>query len=144
MRYETALAFASDYNLTDVEPFTLVSRLGDGLTELHWDGRLVDLVTLDPQTPKLWASWTLYPATWQQRRQEWFQEWILSHEHPTVQDLEEFHKGAGDGIDAFDLLMKRGEGPSTTSITSVLHIRGTCTMSSLGIEDQQLRTASLT
>jgi uncharacterized protein with NRDE domain len=63
LEYDVAEQFASGYDFTDIEPFTLVMVNSSGLLqvqEFRWDGNQTYLKDLASGTPHIWSSATLY------------------------------------------------------------------------------------
>jgi Transport and Golgi organisation 2 len=108
-----------DYNLDNVEPFTLV--IADWNTklkfyELVWDGTKKHFSAL-PLAPKIWSSSTLYNDAMKKERLQWFES-FKSECELDASDLLNFHKTAGhDNLD-YGVIMDRHY-VKTTSITQV-------------------------
>ncbi|HLV38202.1 NRDE family protein [Xanthomarina sp.] len=117
---DDVLKLVKDYNLIDVEPFTIiiVDWNADLLFfELVWDGTAKHFKNL-PLEPNLWSSSSLYTGSMKQERQVWFREFRLKNELNSHSVLE-FHKTAGTTNKEFGVIMDRGF-VKTTSITQVL------------------------
>lgn len=108
-----------DYDLHDVEPFTLIiADWNDSLQlmELVWDGHRKHFTTL-PLEPKLWSSSSLYSETMKTERFKWFKEFKKKNDLSS-ESLYRFHKTAGFGNANYGVIMDRGF-VKTTSITQV-------------------------
>ena len=108
------------YNLSDIEPFTLV--IADWNTTLNyyefiWDG-LAKQLTLLPPEPRIWSSTTLYTQQQKALRKNWF-EAFKSKTELNAQSLLKFHHTAGNEHPDFGVIMDRGF-VKTTSITQVI------------------------
>ncbi|TYC12649.1 NRDE family protein [Bizionia gelidisalsuginis] len=108
------------YNLSDIEPFTLV--IADWNTTLNyyefiWDGLAKQLILLPPE-PRIWSSTTLYTQQQKDLRKDWF-EAFKSKTELNAQSLLKFHHTAGNEHPDFGVIMDRGF-VKTTSITQVI------------------------
>ena len=65
-----------------------------------------------------WSSATLYDEDVALKRKNWFQQWMLSHPHPSQEDIIHFHQFTGDGDTHNDLMMNRDGKVFTVSVTS--------------------------
>ena len=120
--YDSFHTFAADYDLTDIEPFTLVmvERVDTlpMLHELRWDGTETHFRCLPADEPRIWSSVTLYSDTIAREREGWFQKWLATSQTYLAAELIAFHTSAGKGDPANDLLIDRGS-LKTVSITQV-------------------------
>jgi uncharacterized protein with NRDE domain len=118
---ENVLVTIEDYNLNDIEPFTMVIADWNTLLkfyELVWDGTNKHLKEL-PLEPKIWSSSTLYNPEMRQERLEWFENFKSENENNLqAQSVLRFHKTAGIGNEDYGVVMNRGF-VKTTSITQV-------------------------
>jgi Transport and Golgi organisation 2 len=108
-----------DYNLDNVEPFTLV--IADWNTnlkfyELVWDGTEKHFSAL-PLAPKIWSSSTLYNDAMKQERFQWFESFKRENKLD-ASTLLNFHKTAGHDNEDYGVIMDRHY-VKTTSITQV-------------------------
>lgn len=122
LRYDYAGAFATQYDFSGIEPFTLlVVRSGPALSlsELGWDGKSVHLAAKDPARPHIWSLATLYSPEMVRQREAWFADWLIDRDAFRVEDILHFHHSAG-GEDACNALrMNRKDGFRTVSITAI-------------------------
>lgn len=125
-------------DLFRIEPFTLVITGNGALTECRWDGVRKHHISLDERRPHIWSSVTLYDDAVIRRRQQWFQQWLLQHTHPTQDDILHFHQFAGEGDPANDLRMNRNELMLTVSVTSIALGNRSATMKYLDLGDNSL------
>ena len=98
-----------NYNLKDIEPFTVVIAdwsSGLFLAEFVWDGKDKYFKKL-PFQSQIWSSSPLYTSEMKKLREDWFstfqKEKVLSAEN-----LWEFHHSAGKGDKEIDLIIDRG------------------------------------
>lgn len=121
--YQTAEKFQSEYDLTGIEPFTLivVGQQSDQLqlSELRWDGNVSHVKTLSPIEPRLWSSSTLYPGEVRIEREKWFGTWLRGKSTFEQDEILAFHHFAGADDDANGLIMRRENDRQTISITSI-------------------------
>ncbi|MBX9733238.1 MAG: NRDE family protein [Chitinophagaceae bacterium] len=106
--------------LNNIEPFTLVLFVYGSLHVCRWNGLNKYVEQLDEKRPHIWSSVTLYDFATQQKRTNWFVQWIEKNSSPTITDLLSFHRFAGDGNHATDLLMNRANKLYTVSITGIV------------------------
>ena len=115
-----AIAFITDFDFTDIEPFTLVFvDWNNNLLayELVWDGYKKHFTKL-PDTPKIWSSSTLYSQEMKQLRKDWFANFLIENNTYEQQKIIAFHKNETLGTVETSLKMKRAF-VETVSVTSV-------------------------
>ena len=108
-----------DYNLKDIEPFTLVIvDWEDGLEffEFVWDGEQKHFKQL-PLEPRIWSSSTLYNDAMKIERQEWFNDFISNNEINS-DSMFVFHSSTEKNNKDYGVVMDRGF-VKTTSIARV-------------------------
>lgn len=116
---KTLLTTITDYDLSDVEPFTMVIvDWNDDLQfmELVWDGKRKHFREFPPEA-RIWSSSTLYSEDKKEERREWFKTFKRNHDL-NAETLLEFHRTAGQGNKDYGVIMDRGF-VKTTSITQV-------------------------
>lgn len=136
--YPSPADWLAGYNVDKLEPFTLVivqskqavhslfqtgTQAVEKLWEIRWDGQSTHSRVLDPQTPAIWSSATLYDNAVVARRHQWFSDW-LRQQPPgafTRQAIRNFHKQAGTGDTENAIRMSRNNGLQTVSLTTVQH-----------------------
>lgn len=118
-KYRDAEAFFEKYDFEGMEPFTLVIVEFGNLWELRWDEEHTHVSSLDAAEFHLWASWTLYDETAQQKRLDWFENWKNTANGAYGEKILEFHKTAGDGDIRNDVVMNRDGKVQTIGITRV-------------------------
>lgn len=106
--------------LYKIEPFTLVIRLQDQLYETRWDGSEKTITEIDHLQLHIWSSVTLYSDAIIKKRQDWFDAFIGNKAEINANNILNFHRFAGDGDSANDVLMNRNNELFTVSIT-LLH-----------------------
>jgi len=108
-----------NYNLDNIEPFTIVLYCHGRLYECRWDGQSKHQKILNPQQPHIWSSVTLYEEPVVKKREQWFLSWIKNNISPSQNDILQFHQFTGDGDVQNDLLMNRDNCMLTVSITGI-------------------------
>lgn len=104
-------------DLTDIEPFTLVTVEWQGeltLGEFVWDGMKKHRRLL-PIEAHIWSSSTLFDPEMRETRRNWFEIWKSQGEF-NPESILEFHRTAGKGDDNVGVVLKR-EQVGTVSIT---------------------------
>ena len=117
--YDNAEAFRDGFEFEGMEPFTMVIYDQGRLFDIRWDHLDLHCQELDANSPHIWASCTLYSRPLQEKRQEWFGDWLGENEYPERKDLALFHREGGDGDSENDVVMNRQNIVRTTSITSI-------------------------
>lgn len=119
----------NDYNLNNIEPFTLVIldwSLGMQFYELVWDGEQKHFSKL-PLDTHIWSSSTLYTNDMKEERRTWFSN-FKKDQQLSAENLMQFHKTAGDDNLDYGVVMDRGF-VKTTSITQIEKTKGELKMS---------------
>ncbi len=110
--------FYESYDLTDIEPFTLVIVWYGKLFEFKWDGNKKFMKNLDPNLPHIWSSVTLYNPEMIRLREQWFRHWL---EKPGIINRDKilsFHQSEISDDPAINIKMKR-QNVQTLSVTSL-------------------------
>ncbi len=116
---DDVIASIDNYDLDDVEPFTLV--IVDWNThlkffELVWDGTQKHFTEL-PIEPKIWSSSSLYSVEMKKERLQWFEDFKTENKLDSKSMLN-FHNKAGHDNKDYGVIMDRHY-VKTTSITQV-------------------------
>ncbi|WP_324721752.1 NRDE family protein [Salinimicrobium sp. HB62] len=115
---------AEAYDLTEVEPFTIVAADWQNelcFFEFVWDGREKHLKEL-PLKPHIWSSSPLYSEEMKQLREKWFAQ-LQQERELTSETLLDFHFSAGKGDKDKGVIMDRGL-VRTVSISQIVHSKG--------------------
>ncbi|MDB5284433.1 MAG: hypothetical protein JWO06_3508, partial [Bacteroidota bacterium] len=115
----TIFDFNERYDLSGIEPFTILVAENKKLYELRWDGAQKHFKTLDENKPHIRCSVTLYTPEVIAMREEWFANWLKSHDKYLVEEILQFHLFAGEGDKATQVRMSRAGIVQTVSITCV-------------------------
>lgn len=108
-----------NYDLHDIEPFTLVIvewQPDMKLYEFVWDGDEKHFSDLALKS-RLWSSSSLYNSQMKVERQQWFSQ-FLDNDDLSAKAILDFHTSAGKDNDDFGVVMDRGF-VKTTSITQI-------------------------
>lgn len=112
-------ATVQSYNLDGIEPFTMVIadwNFGLKFFELVWNGARKHFVEL-PIEPRIWSSSTLYNASMQRERQQWFKN-FEGLNTLNANSVLKFHKDTDIENKDYGVIMDRGF-VKTTSITQI-------------------------
>ena len=117
---EDALAFISQFNFNEIEPFTLILVSWEKKLkayELVWDGAEKHFKDLG-NSPEIWSSSTLYNKDQKDLRQMWFADWLKNTEKYNENNIRKFHLNDNLGEPEFSIKMKR-DSVETVSVTSI-------------------------
>lgn len=117
--FADAGAFIAQFDFQGLEPFTLILRDRGELHEIRWDAQRLHHRPLDPEVPHIWASATLYAPEFQEKRRQWFADWLRNTPMPRQDDILHWHRTAGEGDPWNDVVMNRNGMVQTVSITSI-------------------------
>lgn len=115
----TIVAAVENYNLKDIEPFTIVVIDWNNVMqfyELVWDGNKKHFKTLNKEA-HIWSSSTLYNSDMRAERKQWFNAFKNST-NLNSESLAHFHRTAGKENTDYGVIMDRFFA-KTTSITQV-------------------------
>ncbi len=111
------------YDLSKVEPCTVVVYHQNLFVQFIWDGTTLSKKYLDINTPQIWSSATLYNQQATELRQLAFQQFVFSQQNISKDHIIQFHKTAiRDSENGF--IIKRDNGVCSTSITQVVISNG--------------------
>lgn len=135
--------FSKEYDFNNIEPFTLIivdEKEKIDLYQLVWDGDKIHLEKKDDSKENIWSSVTLYEPQVIEARKEWFAKWLQNHPSAQRNEITDFHRFAGDGDPATNVLMNRNNVVRTVSITSVFKNQRETTMQYVDlINDQEYK-----
>jgi hypothetical protein len=112
-------AFAGDYNLNGIEPFTILVVERNKLYEMRWDGLTKFLTELDATHPHIRCSVTLYNLKVIALREKWFSAWLKAHKFFELKEILRFHLFAGENDAGTNVRMSRMDLVKTVSVTSI-------------------------
>lgn len=114
--------FKKQYELNDIEPFTMIYFKKDKVSELkefRWDGKQKYLSELNAEIPHIWSSATLYSPEVILERRHWFSE-MLSSKNTSPEKMQHFHEFGGKSDLKNNFKMDRGNGLRTISISQII------------------------
>ncbi len=117
--------FFQNYELHQVEPFTIVSiqeqnGVVETLSEVIWDGSKRHFRNLQISQPHIWSSAQLYSQEQNGMRQKWFTNFInLNQSNLTLEKIADFHTANHSEDIAVNVIMQRGDILKTVSITQI-------------------------
>lgn len=119
--HQNITEFIETCELSEVEPFTLIiaESTSVNLTEFRWDGSKKHVQQLDTQDTFIWSSATLYDTATRQKRKQWFNDWKEGKKSFNKTDIFNFHSSTHGASSDSDVIMSRGNGLKTVSITQV-------------------------
>ncbi len=125
--YQNANNFIKKLDCSQIAPFTLLMFDSSNVLTIHqlrWDGEQKLIKNIDPNTPKLWASATLYDKTQRENRKSWFEQWIKEKSIIDGDYLRAFHTSKHTDDVQNDIVMQRDNGLQTVSVTQVQYHAG--------------------
>jgi len=121
-KYESIDAFNEQYDLNEIEPFTMISiKKGpvSQVKEFKWDGKQKHLTELNAEIPHIWSSTTLYSPEVILERRHWFSE-MLNSKDISSEQMQHFHEFGGESDLKNNFKMDRGNGLRTISISQII------------------------
>ena len=118
--YEDAVAFFHQYDLWNIEPFTMVIAEHHKLFELRWDGHKKYISDLDPAQCHIWSSATLYDMEAQEYRSRLLQSRLDDCENEDYKAIMEAHLHHNESDLWNGLVMNRVNIVKTISHTQVI------------------------
>jgi len=118
-RYPDQDSFYREYNLDNIEPFTMIIKDHQGLWKMVHDEDHTRINRLDDSITGIWSSTTLYTREVREKRKRWFQSWLDQKPHLNPENIRDFHQNAGEGDRENDLVMSRWGILETISITQI-------------------------
>ena len=86
---------------------------------MHAHGEPAEFRQLERQGYHIWSSATLYDEAVQEKRRQWFQNWLRDRVDFSRDAILDFHRYAGEGDPWNDVIMNRNGLVQTVSITSI-------------------------
>lgn len=111
--------FFEQYDLTRIEPFTIILFSNDQLFEFRWDGSRKFSKQLAADKNNIWSSATLYDATTMNKREELFRNFTATHPLLDAVLIRNFHSD-NHGDDQNGFIINRSNGIQTQSITQAV------------------------
>lgn len=111
--------FFEQYDLTRIEPFTIILSGNDRLVEFRWDGSRKFSKQLAADKNHIWSSATLYDAAAMKNREQLFRDFTAAHPQLNAELIRNFHND-NHGDDQNGFIINRGNGIQTQSITQAV------------------------
>lgn len=109
-----------DFDLTNIEPFTLIIFQDEKLIEVKWDGENKFCFPKSINQQYIWSSTTLYNTSQSKEREKWFEEFCHTNTPLTIERLFTFHNGFQSSNSEFGLVINREDNTKTVSITQLI------------------------
>ncbi len=117
--FDTLHAFVQQYTFEGMEPFTMLVIRSGQVTDIRWDEKELNVQAKDATKPHVWSSPTLYTPEMQQKREQWFSEWLDGQDTFEQSAILHWHRTAGEGDPENDVVMNRNNIVRTVSISSI-------------------------
>ncbi|MEQ8703176.1 MAG: NRDE family protein [Phaeodactylibacter sp.] len=141
--FDAPETFIKQYTFEGMEPFTMLLLERGRVTDLRWDGAKLGVYAKDAGKAHLWSSPTLYDPEAQQKRKNWFGEWLSQQDIYERQAILYWHRTAGEGDPENDVVMNRNNIVRTVSITSIEATKQRLDLAYHDLLRQQTKTAQL-
>ena len=115
---ENCLQKFEEYDLTNIEPFTIVLYSDSCLYECIWSGIEKFITEKSIYEAHIWSSVTLYDVESRNKKKESFQQLLLSKDESTKDDILNFHHSKQDLTNGF--IINRNEQLLTFSVTQIV------------------------
>ena len=111
--------FFEQYDLSGIEPFTIVLYSDDQLFEFRWDSSRKFNKQLMANKNHIWSSSTLYNAVAMNKRESLFHDFTSTHKDLNAEIVRSFHNN-NHGDDQNGFIINRVDGIKTQSITQAV------------------------
>jgi hypothetical protein len=117
--YPSIQSFVTDYDFTNIEPFTMILGQDYEFLELRWDGHQKYFKCIADQN-SIYSSCTLYDDQDNDMRQQWFDQLIHQSDCPLDKiDIWQFHQKSYELNPSIGINMIRPNGPKTVSTSQL-------------------------
>ena len=106
------------YDLTKIEPFTIILYSNDRLFECIWNGSKKHMEEKFVKQASIWSSVTLYELPYRLRKKALYEQLIKSKDKLNTEDLLQFHNSKEDLENGF--VINRNNQLLTFSITQIV------------------------
>lgn len=110
----------TDFDLENIEPFTLVLFENHKLYQLRWNEIEKNLIELDTKMSHIWSSSTLYSKEIRAQRASWFYTFLDTKSAVTSDELFNFHRYTKQENTEHGLVINRNNTLKTVSITQAV------------------------
>ena len=107
-----------DYDLTTIEPFTIIIYYNHLLHECIWNGNEKFITEKSTDENYIWSSVTLYDKEFRERKNDLFQQLEQSKQELNTNDILEFHHSKQDLENGF--IINRSNQLMTFSVTQIV------------------------
>lgn len=135
--------FVRQYTFEGMEAFTVLIFERGRIMDLRWDQSQLHPREFDAAQPHVWSSVPLYPPPIRKKREQWFAEWLNTHDTFRRDDILHWHQTAGDGDPWNDVVMNRKNLVRTVSITSIERRDGLVEMQYHDLLRKQVKRAKI-
>ena len=135
--------FLRAYTFEGMEAFTMLIFEQGAIVDLRWDQSQLHPRSFDASRPHVWSSAPLYPPTIRKKREQWFAEWLKTHDTFQRDDILHWHQTAGEGDPWNDVVMNRDNRVRTVSITSIAKQDGQLDMQYHDLLRHQVKSAKI-
>ena len=115
---ENCLQKYKDYDLTTIEPFTIIIYYNHLLHECIWNGNEKFITEKSTDENYIWSSVTLYDKEFRERKNDLFQQLVQSKQELNSNDILEFHHSKQDLENGF--IINRSNQLMTFSVTQIV------------------------
>ena len=136
-------SFVRGYSFQGMEAFTMLVFERGTITDLRWDQSQLHPRPFDASRPHVWSSAPLYPPPVRKKREQWFAEWLNTHDTFRREDILHWHKTAGDGDPWNDVVMNRDNKVRTVSTTSIEKKDGQLDMHHCDLLHERVKKANI-
>lgn len=114
---EKCLQKFNNYDLANIEPFTIILYIHHHLYQCIWDGSEKYLDEKSPKTAHIWSSVTLYDKEFREKKQQLFKQFLQTKKQLSEEDILKFHHSKYDIENG--LLINRKDQLYTFSVTQI-------------------------
>lgn len=107
-----------EYDLTNIEPFTIIIYNNHSLHECIWNGNEKFITEKPTEEKYIWSSVTLYDKPFRDKKHELYQQLIQSKEEINNEDILQFHHSKQDTENGF--VINRNNQLLTFSVTQIV------------------------
>lgn len=115
---ENCLEKYKKYDLTTIEPFTIIIYYNHLLHECIWNGNEKFITEKSTEENYIWSSVTLYDKEFRERKNDLFQQLVQSKQELNTNDILEFHHSKQDLENGF--IINRSNQLMTFSVTQIV------------------------
>ena len=133
---ENCLQTYKDYDLTSIEPFTIIFYHHHLLYECIWNGNEKFITQKSTEENYIWSSVTLYDEEFRNRKRDLFQQLVQNKNELIAEDILQFHHSKQDLENGF--IINRSNQLLTFSVTQIILSKTESTFSHHDIIDDKI------